>query len=129
MNEAPPGVILSDDLFFASKVTATARVLGLPVQMARTAEQLLSLVAQHGSRGVLLDLHVTGDSVADVVRRLKAEPSQPHVVGYGSHVDTETLQRARDAGCDLVLPRSKFTEALPHALAAWMNPEAVKHAP
>ena len=32
----------------------------------------------------------------------------PRVMGYGSHVEKELLQAARDAGCDPVLPRSQF---------------------
>ena len=40
----------------------------------------------------------------------------PTIIGYGSHVDTATLKAARDAGCDVVLPRSKFVEELAHLL-------------
>jgi hypothetical protein len=40
-------------------------------------------------------------------------------VAYGSHVDTESLRAARAAGCDRVLPRSKFIEELPSALPDW----------
>jgi hypothetical protein len=42
------------------------------------------------------------------------------VVAYGSHVDTERLRAARSAGCDPVLPRSKFVEELPKALPQWL---------
>ena len=34
------------------------------------------------------------------------------VVGFGSHVDQATLDAASGAGCDLVLPRSKFFRRL-----------------
>jgi hypothetical protein len=44
------------------------------------------------------------------------------VVAYGSHVDTATLRAAREAGCDVVLPRSKFVEELPTALPTWLAP-------
>jgi len=43
------------------------------------------------------------------------------VVGYGSHVDADTLHAARVAGCDPVLPRSRFVEELPTALAGWLG--------
>jgi hypothetical protein len=46
----------------------------------------------------------------------------PRVVAYGSHVDAQGLAAARAAGCDLVLPRSKFVEELPTALALWLRP-------
>jgi hypothetical protein len=37
-------------------------------------------------------------------------------VGFGSHVDHELLAAARAAGCDEVLPRSKFFARLPELL-------------
>ncbi|MBV8692500.1 MAG: hypothetical protein JOZ37_18530 [Actinobacteria bacterium] len=37
-------------------------------------------------------------------------------IGFGSHVDVETLQAAREAGCDLVLARSAFFARLPGVL-------------
>jgi hypothetical protein len=43
----------------------------------------------------------------------------PRIVAYGSHVDTAGLRKAREAGCDLVWPRSKFVAELPGALQAW----------
>ena len=47
----------------------------------------------------------------------------PRVVAYGSHVETETLRKAREAGCDPVLPRSKFVEELPAKLREWIGGE------
>ena len=38
------------------------------------------------------------------------------VVGFVSHVDTQTIQSARVAGIDQVLPRSRFVETLPDLL-------------
>jgi hypothetical protein len=37
-------------------------------------------------------------------------------IGFGSHVDQELLARARAAGCQEVLPRSKFFARLPELL-------------
>ena len=45
----------------------------------------------------------------------------PRMVAYGSHVDAAVLRAAREAGCDPVLPRSKFVEELPRALPEWMR--------
>jgi hypothetical protein len=49
---------------------------------------------------------------------LAALPDLSHVrtIGFGSHVDVETLQAARDAGCDVVLARSAFFGGLPRVL-------------
>jgi hypothetical protein len=66
---------------------------------------------------VIVDLANPGLVLTDLIRGL-GEP-RPRVVAYGSHVDTESLRAARAAGCDPVLPRSKFIEELPSALPDW----------
>jgi CheY-like chemotaxis protein len=110
-------LLLSDDLMFTSRITWTGSSLGIRVVTARSAEQLKNLVAAEMPRCLLLDLQ---NSTLQVSELLSALPQpRPFVVGYGSHVDTATLQAARQAGCDLVVPRSKFVEMLPTALPDW----------
>ena len=41
--------------------------------------------------------------------------------GQLTHVDAAGLRAAREAGCDPVLPRSQFVEALPLRLAEWVT--------
>jgi CheY-like chemotaxis protein len=115
------GLLLCDDLMFTSRITGTARDLGLAVEPVRSAEALRELIGKQQPRCLLLDLAVAGPAVADLVRLARTECVPPAVVvAYGSHVDTATLRAAREAGCDLVLPRSKFVEDLPHTLADWL---------
>ncbi len=117
------GLLLSDDLIFTSRVVGTARSLGLEVRSARSAEALLTLARQHPPACVLVDLANPGLSLSDLLRGLgEACPLRPRVVAYGSHVDAAGLRAAREAGCDLVLPRSKFVEDLPRELPAWLGP-------
>jgi CheY-like chemotaxis protein len=112
------GYLLCDDLIFTSRVTGTARALGLEVQAVRSLVGLHQLFEQEGAPCLLVDLNFPGLSMAALLKSLPGP--RPFVVGYGSHVDTATLKAARDAGCDLVLPRSKFVEELPQALASWV---------
>jgi len=119
---APAGLLLCDDLIFASRITATARAAGLAVRSARTAEQVEALARQQPPPCVLVDLANPTLRVADFLGRLRAACSpMPFVVAYGSHVDTATLRAAREAGCDVVLPRSKFVEVLADELPRWMG--------
>jgi CheY-like chemotaxis protein len=121
-DDTPLGYLLSDDLMFTSRITGTARDLGLTVKPARSAEVLGGLLQEQAPRCVVLDLANPGLAVADLVKQLKAEcVPPPFVVAYGSHVDAASLKAAREAGCDLVLPRSKFVEELPRALPAWLG--------
>jgi hypothetical protein len=50
--------------------------------------------------------------------RLWKQRSGGEVVGFVSHVDVETVNRARAAGIDQVLARSAFVERLPDLLNA-----------
>jgi CheY-like chemotaxis protein len=117
---APQGLLLSDDLIFTSRVTGTARDLGLVVKPARSAEALVEMARQHRPRCVLVDLANPGLDLGELCRRLAEACPPPRVVAYGSHVDTATLRAARAAGCEPVLPRSKFVEDLPRELPRWL---------
>ncbi len=123
-SEAVPaiGLLLSDDMLFTSRITSTARDLGLTIRPARSVEVLLGLIRQQTPRCLIVDLSNPGLQTAELIRQLRetCDP-MPRVIAYGSHVDTATLQAARQAGCDLVLPRSKFVEELPRALPEWMS--------
>ena len=116
----PNGLLLSDDLLFVSRITGTARSLGLDIKSARNAADLLAKSQTQPPSCVLIDLQNPGLDIVGVVGNLK-EAHKPFLVGYGSHVDTATLQKAREAGCDLVLPRSKFVEDLAAELPKWMG--------
>src|SRR5262245_38413823 len=115
------GYLLSDDLIFTSRVTGTARALGLSVRAARSVDGLLELAREQPPACVIVDLAHPGLSLPDLIRQLgELGDARPRVVAYGSHVDAAGLRAAREAGCDLVLPRSKFVEDLPGSLPAWL---------
>jgi CheY-like chemotaxis protein len=114
------GLLLSDDLLFTSRIAGTARSLGLEIKSAKTAAALMALAAQSPPTCVLVDLQNPGLEVETFVKGLK-EKGVATIVAYGSHVDTATLKAARDAGCDVVLPRSKFVESLATELPQWLG--------
>jgi CheY-like chemotaxis protein len=114
------GLLLSDDLIFTSRIVGEARALGLTIKAARSAEVLLALATKEAPACVVVDLANPGLVLSELMRQL-GERGKPRVVAYGSHVDTATLRAAREAGCDPVLPRSKFVEELPTALAHWFG--------
>jgi CheY-like chemotaxis protein len=120
---SPLGLLLSDDLIFTSRVTATARDLGLVVKPARSAEGILQLAQNQLPRCIIVDLANPGLVLSDLLAQLAQTcQAMPRVVAYGSHVDTATLRSAREAGCDPVWPRSKFVEELAAALPGWFGP-------
>jgi CheY-like chemotaxis protein len=119
---ASVGLLLSDDLIDSSRITATARSLGLTVKAAKSVEALELLAAQSSPACVLVDLSYPGLALPDLMTRLGATCGRPlRVVAYGSHVDVASLKAARAAGCDPVLPRSAFVEQLPNELTKWLS--------
>lgn len=116
----PYGLLLCDDLIFTSRIVGTAKALGLTLRAVKTADELRLFARQTPPRCVILDLHAPGLAIAELVAELRTLTPAPFLVGYGSHVDTETLKAARDAGCDVVWPRSKFVDELASALPTWV---------
>jgi CheY-like chemotaxis protein len=109
------------DLFFATKIAATAKALGVAL-VTSSPHRAAAAFADAAERGepfalVLLDLHAPGGVLGRVaeIRGTPAAPRAP-VVGFYSHVDTERRQAALAAGVDHVLPRSAFTLRLPQIL-------------
>jgi DNA-binding NarL/FixJ family response regulator len=102
---------LVDDLFFSSKIAATAKQAGSEVVFCRSAE-----AAPPDAGRICVDLNATTfDAIAEIVK-LKATHSAP-IVAYLSHVQADLKRRAEEAGADTVLPRSAFVERLPALLS------------
>jgi DNA-binding NarL/FixJ family response regulator len=109
-------VALMDDLFFQMKLAETAKHLGVEVKVAATPEALQTLLAPP-PRLLIVDLNSRSQPIA-MIQRLRAEKNGVRVVGFLSHVQTDLAAQARAAGCDVVMPRSAFTQNLAAILAA-----------
>jgi CheY-like chemotaxis protein len=120
----PAAILLSDDLIFTSRISGTGRDLGLNVIAARSQTALLDVAVRQPPTCVIVDLAFPALDVPALIAGLGQLPHRPRVVAYGSHVDTASLKAARAAGCDVVLPRSKFVEDLPTELPHWLAEEA-----
>ena len=101
------------DLIFASRITATARAQGVDVRLLRDPA---ALGAEAGAR-LLVDLNQSGALDAAAAWK-RVDPAGREVIGFVSHVDTETIAAARAAGIDQVLARSAFATKLPDLLSA-----------
>jgi PleD family two-component response regulator len=108
-----------DDLLFMSKIRAAAAHAGVTVTFARSSASALEQLRAAAPALVLLDLNNPRTDPLGTVAAMKADVSLASVpiVGYVSHVDTATIQAARDAGVDDVLARSAFSGNLPAILA------------
>ena len=107
------------DLFFSSKVSGTARQLGISFQLAGSRQALLEAAR---SRPDLIIVDLDADSVdpLGVVGELRslAPSGAPRLIAFASHVRETVLQQAREAGYDDVLTRGALAANLPGLLAA-----------
>ena len=114
------GLLISQDLFFGSKITGTAQQLGRRVDLASSLQQAQEKIPGGKYRAVLLDLSLPGLSPAELMAALPAE-GRPQVIAFGSHVHTRLLDEARAAGCDQVLSRGQLSANLPRILEAQLG--------
>ena len=117
--DGPSGLLITGDLFFSSKVTGTAAALGMQIDVAGNPADAVSRIADGGYRVVIVDLAAPGLSLVDLMATMPAD-RRPKVIAFAAHVETGRLEAARDAGCDLVLPRSRFSAELPRLLADFL---------
>lgn len=109
------GLLLTRDLMFTSKVTGTAAALGLRFETLGSVDLLRPRIAESQPQAVFVDLGCLDFVPSTIIESLPSE-RRPVIIGFGSHVDVERLESARQAGFDVVLPRSKFSASLPELL-------------
>lgn len=111
-----------DDLFFRSKIEATARHLNVPVRFADVNE-LAAAAGRDDTAAVLLEVSPE-TAPLDAVRRLRQESRTSHlpVVGFLRHTDRELARQAEAAGFTRVLARSEFSETLPDLVMDLLAP-------
>jgi len=111
------GLLLSRDLLVVSRITGTATSLGMTVKTASDVPKMRSQLETGEYRFCLIDLAMPQVRIADV---LAAIPEEQHLrtIAFGAHVHTARLEEARVAGCDEVLPRSRFFAILPDILTS-----------
>jgi CheY-like chemotaxis protein len=109
-------LVLVDDLFFQSKMAETARHVGVTLQTVSSGAALLTALAVPAAQAatprlLLVDLNARQGAI-DALEKLQATGNSLPIIAFLSHVQVELAQRARDAGCQQVMPRSQFTAGL-----------------
>ena len=120
----PDALLLSRDLIFTSKVTGTAREMGRRVMVGGTDALARSTLEQWRPKAVFVDLAAGDLARSEALMAYRTLAPDARFIAFGSHVDVDALDRARDAGCDPVLPRSKFTAELPDLICRYLGDDA-----
>jgi CheY-like chemotaxis protein len=102
-----------EDLFFTVKINESAKRAGVPIAFVKSQRDALDQAAEHASL-IILDLNFASIGPIDLVRKLKSDPalSKIQLIAYVSHVQGDLKQQAQEAGCDMVLARSAFSQNL-----------------
>jgi CheY-like chemotaxis protein len=107
-----------DDLMFTSKIKTAASRLGVPIAFARSATAALADMRNASPTLVILDLNNPRTDPLGIVVSMKADPALSSIptLGFVSHVHTELINAAREAGVGEVVARSAFSDRLPEIL-------------
>jgi PleD family two-component response regulator len=107
-----------DDLMFSSKIKTAASQLGVAVAFARSSGAALATMRERAPTLVILDLNNPRTDPLGTVAAMKRDPATASIrtVGYASHVQTDVIDAARQAGVDEVMARSAFTARLAEIL-------------
>jgi CheY-like chemotaxis protein len=105
-----------EDLLFTVKISDAAKRAGLLTQFVKTDEDAIER-AKEKPLLIIIDLNCACvDPVALIARLKTGDTGRIPLIGFVSHVQGELKQKAHEAGCDMVLARSAFSQNLPQIL-------------
>ncbi|HYB52736.1 MAG TPA: hypothetical protein VEG84_02610 [Thermoanaerobaculia bacterium] len=118
-----------EDLFFRSKIEATARHLNVPVRFT-DVRGLAGALGDGKTAALLLELSSNGETL-EAVRRLRKDAGTRDlpIIGFLSHVDRQLARDAESAGVTRVMPRSQFSETLPDLVMDLLAPGTKREVP
>jgi len=109
---------------FTVKIHEAAKRTGLAVKFVKSEIDALGQASAEHPALMIVDLNCGGVDSLKVIRELKSkeETKGISVLGYLSHIQGDLKQEAQKAGCDVVLPRSAFSQHLMQILTRHAAP-------
>ena len=106
-----------DDLLFTVKINDAAKRAGLDAQFIKSEKDLLDK-AEDKPLLIILDLNATSVHPLNLISKLKGNGDLKNVsvIGFLSHVQGELKQKAQEAGANMVMTRSAFSQNLQQIL-------------
>ena len=119
-----------EDLFFMAKIQETARKLNVKVEFVKTDKDLMEKMSHNGDEKpslIIFDLNLASVKPLTLIPKLKSKLKKgTSIIGFLSHVQGDLKQKAHEVGCDMVLPRSAFSQNLPQLLRRHGAPDDVE---
>src|ERR1700757_625009 len=100
-----------NDLFFSVKITDAAKRSGMELEFVKDSDAVIEKAKTKPSL-IIFDLNFDAVGPLDLIGRLKTEQDTRGIslIGYLSHIQGELKLQAQEAGCDMVLARSAFSQ-------------------
>jgi hypothetical protein len=109
-----------EDLFFLTKIQDTGRKMNVKVEFVKTEKDLADRLKNNGEEKpslIIFDLNNANAKPLSLIPKLKSKLKKgTSIIGFLSHVQGDLKQKAHEVGCDMVLPRSAFSQNLPQLL-------------
>lgn len=105
-------VVVSDDVMFWTRIREAALRRGHGAVRVGDEVSMAEVLRRGGVRCVVCDLDAKGTDPVAWVAKWTDAATPPRLVAYGSHVQPASLEAARRAGFDDVLPRSRFVREI-----------------
>ena len=107
-----------DDLLFTVKISDAAKRVGLEVEFLKSERDVLDKAAHEKPLLIILDLNYNSVEPLKLISKLKAHGDLKKIslIGYLSHVQGELKQQAHEAGANIVMARSAFSQNLQQIL-------------
>jgi hypothetical protein len=110
-----------DDLFFLAKIQETARKLGVKVGFVKADKDIVTKLSNVPDDAkpslIVFDLNNANAKPLTLIPKLKTKLKRgTSVIGFLSHLQGDLKVKALEAGCDMVMPRSAFSQNLPNLL-------------
>ena len=131
-HEQPPAQIREDaptriycfieDLFVLAKIQETARKLGVKVSFVKAEKDIVAKLAEGAEEDrpslIVFDLNNANAKPLTLIPKIrtKLKKGKTSIIGFLSHLQGDLKVKAIEAGCDMVMPRSAFSQNLPQIL-------------
>src|SRR5580658_4565592 len=107
-----------EDLLFTVKISDAAKRAGLEVEFLKSERDVIEKATIEKPLLIILDLNFSAVQPLQLITKLKSngEIKQISLIGYLSHVQGELKQQAQEAGANIVMARSAFSQNLQQIL-------------
>jgi hypothetical protein len=122
-----------EDLFFLAKIQETARKLGVKVEFVKGDKEAVTRILEtpENERPALLvfDLNNVNAKPMTLIPKFRSKFKKAvSIIGFLSHVQGDLKLKGVEAGCDVVMPRSAFSQSLPNLLRRYGVEEEEEYA-